>query len=189
MPLEFHLTYRGPVYSGGNRPNGTQARKRLQQNKHALRLVFHQQLMRFCELPGVLVDGDTTYPYILDQGTVRTIGKFKFFALGGKRRHGPLLGDTACKLDILLLRPLAVTVGDLDGKLKTIFDALHLPNAAQLTHVTESQMPRVTHCVVEDDDQITAVNARYDYLLDAKTDDELFVVIHVLLQPLGRSLT
>lgn len=188
MPLEFHLTYRGPVYSGGNKPSAGGPRRRLRQNKHELRLVFHQQLMSFCELPGVLLDGDSTYPWILERGTVRTIGGFRFFPLAGKRRHGPLLGDADCRLDILLLRPVRVSVGDLDGKLKTIFDALHPPKAGQLREVPKAEMPEVTYCLVEDDDQVSAVSARYDYLLDAKSDDELLVVIHVLLQPLARSL-
>ena len=129
------------------------------------------------------------HTHILEHGTVKTVGKFRFFPLGGRNRHSSRRASATCKLDVLLLRPIGVTVGDLDGKLKTIFDALHLPNKDELACVTESQIPELTYCVMEDDEQIGAVNARYDYLLDARSDDELLLMIHVVIQPLGQSLT
>jgi hypothetical protein len=96
-----------------------------------------------------------------------------------------------CSLDILLLRPdekrFIFTQGDIDGQVKTLGDALRIPDCAEETDGMGPQADEIPfYCLLQDDRLISEVRVVSDELLllpgnrDLKANDA-FVVIHVRL--------
>jgi hypothetical protein len=111
------------------------------------------------------------------------------------RKFIPLVTEEMCLdccLDILFLRPEAagrvVRSGDLDNRLKTLFDALRIPanlEASGGPAALEEESP--TYCLLEDDDLISEVHINTDNLLllpkeHESTENDVFLVIDVRLQ-------
>ena len=74
-----------------------------------------------------------------------------------------------CELDILFLRfgqPGSLYVGgDIDNRIKTLFDALSLPKANQLNDsITFDDDEKPLYCLLKDDALITKVNIETDQL-------------------------
>jgi hypothetical protein len=89
-------------------------------------------------------------------------------------------------LDILFLRPqppgqIITTGGDIDNRLKTLFDGLRRPlDTSELPQASLlSNTPNPCHCVLSDDCLISQVAITTDRLLDAKNSDEVVLVITV----------
>lgn len=81
--------------------------------------------------------------------------------------------DLVCELDILFLRAeppgtlFTNTRGDLDNRLKTLFDALCVPKPEQLPQTWEpSDHQRPFFCLLEDDKLVTAIRVESERLLD-----------------------
>lgn len=99
--------------------------------------------------------------------------------------------DLRCSLDILLLRPeepqYIYRQGDIDGQLKTLFDALRLPANSQETGGVEPQDDETPFfCLLEDDRLISEVRITTDQLLmlpnrEAVKANDAYAVIHVKL--------
>lgn len=97
--------------------------------------------------------------------------------------------ELRCKLDILFLRPQQpgriVQGGDLDNRLKTLFDALRLPQ--NLDEAGKELTAEPIYCLLEDDKLISEVRVVTDSLLllpkekDADPND-VFLVIEVELE-------
>jgi hypothetical protein len=97
--------------------------------------------------------------------------------------------DLRCSLDILLLRPeedrFIFTSGDIDGRLKTLFDALRIPdNEGETGHAVPGDDETPLYCLLEDDRLISEVRVNTDQLLQLPHEKELhandsFLVIHV----------
>jgi hypothetical protein len=111
------------------------------------------------------------------------------------RKFIPLVTEEMCLdccLDVLFLRPEAagrvVRSGDLDNRLKTLFDALRIPanlEASGGALVQEEDSP--IYCLLEDDDLISEVHINTDNLLllpkeHGSTENDVFLVIDVKLQ-------
>ena len=98
-----------------------------------------------------------------------------------------------CSLDFLVLRPeeprLIMQSGDLDAKIKTVFDALRLPSNLAETGGTGPQEDETPfYCLLEDDKLISEIRVTSDELLllpkeRAVNAHDVFLVIHVRLQP------
>ncbi len=96
-----------------------------------------------------------------------------------------------CGLDILLLRPeterFIFEGGDIDGQVKTLFDALRIPKEMSETGGMGPQEDETPFfCLLEDDRLITEVRVSADKLLllpnqKEVKENEAFVVIHVKL--------
>lgn len=98
-----------------------------------------------------------------------------------------------CSLDILFLRPeepgMLVRSGDIDGRIKTIFDALRMPsNLAEAGGDGPQTDEDPFFCLLQDDKMISEIKVTTDSLLllpqerDMKPNDA-FLVIHVKLWP------
>jgi hypothetical protein len=98
-------------------------------------------------------------------------------------RFVPLLRElygTTCALDILFLRrdspgdqPLIKSGGDIDNRLKVLFDALRMPaNKEECGGFSPDQNESPFFCLLEDDRLITDVNVTTDRLLIPRADDE-----------------
>jgi hypothetical protein len=98
----------------------------------------------------------------------------------------------ACKLDILFLRGESgrkiVQSGDIDNRLKTLFDALRTPKrCAEIGGATAETDEDPFFCLLEDDSLITEVRLRADTILtpsSSKLENPVKVIMAVALRPL-----
>lgn len=147
------------LYDGELRPTGGEPTKRIAPHSHAIRRHFHTQLKR-------LGAGETP--------------------AAAHREYGyswvPLIGGQAyISLDILFLWRAArdggviTSAGNLDGRIKTIMDALRVPNTPGEL-VGGDEQPRDDedpfYCLLENDNQVTGLSVEADTLLEPPTEDE-----------------
>jgi hypothetical protein len=83
--------------------------------------------------------------------------------------------DLSCSLGILFLRKgdpgaLVTQDGDIDNRLKVLFDALKVPNSDNACAYPQSESS--TYCLVESDNMIQGIAIETDRLLTPKTADE-----------------
>jgi hypothetical protein len=97
-------------------------------------------------------------------------------------------------LDILFLRPEASgqiiqTGGDIDNRLKTLFDGLRRPMLANEISKNDFPFPEETpfHCLLSDDALISKVTVATDQLPDNCVSNEGVLIIHVRIK--ARHLT
>jgi hypothetical protein len=98
-----------------------------------------------------------------------------------------------CRIDILFLRPeeprYIMQSGDLDARLKTVFDALRIPgNLGETGRMGPQEDETPFFCLLEDDKLISEVSVTTDELLvlpkeRAMNPSDAFLVIHVKLLP------
>jgi hypothetical protein len=140
--MDFRLTYDGPLPSAGN--NSTRKNE-----KHEIRMSTHPQLCELWRTNPALKDLQGMW----QKDCLINVGHWRFLPLVSSRRH------LHCSLKILFLRPgppgkLVSEGGDIDNRIKTLFDALRAPNA---TEVPDPNPPGdgVVCCLLEDDSLIT----------------------------------
>jgi hypothetical protein len=114
---------------------------------------------------------------------VRPFAGFEFACLVNERLK------LYAELDILFLRPelpgsIIGTGGDIDNRLKTLFDGLRQPlDANELPKgVAPGQGEKPFHCLLSDDALITKVSVTTDRLLCPISKDEVMLIIHVTLR-------
>jgi hypothetical protein len=108
------------------------------------------------------------------------------------KRYMPLITENssiACSLDILFLRRdqpgnLIVSGGDLDNRIKVLFDALRLPrNCDEVLSSPEDREDEPVFVLLEDDRLIVDVKVTSDRLLTPRNDGEhindVRLIIHV----------
>lgn len=174
--MEFRLFYRGPLKSNGGPAD-----------KQAVRRQFHPQLKKLWSQEPLL--GCEVY---LNEKSDRvhlvySLSNFNFACLVSERHK------TYAELDILFLRSqpsgeIIKTGGDIDNRLKTLFDGLRRPIDSNEIVSGDAPQPDESpfHCLLSDDALITKVNITTDQLLDApaihsRTDD-VVLVIHVAIK-------
>jgi hypothetical protein len=181
--MRFTLTYTGSLKASG-RPD----------HKHDLRKKFHSQLkVLWQQLP--LADYKDWYEN-QDPATPakvnlnRKVGSFSFVPL-----VSPDL-DLVCELQITMLRPeppgaLITKCGDIDNRLKTLFDSLRVPkNENELPKGLKGSPDEVPFfCLLEDDNLITAVSVRTDRYLVSPDVDSLVHLDIVVETRLTKMLT
>lgn len=155
--MRFTLTYSGDLRANA-RPD----------HKHHLRRAFHTQLKTLWEQQPLFdsrkwFDGSSATTTI---NLNRPIGGFRFVPLVSPDLH------LVCELDIFMLRPEAPGAiitqgGDIDNRLKTLFDALRCPhNDKEIPKgVSPDETEQPFFCLLEDDLLISAVSVRTDRLL------------------------
>jgi hypothetical protein len=169
--MDFRLTYQGPLLAERDDPKG-------RIHKHEVRKAFHIQLEELWHTHPTL-KFRTTIP--LEWQDTSTGQPFKATRLGNLARtytrHGvkwaPLINEvfaTACSLNILFLRPEPkggiVQAGDLDNRIKLLFDALAIPKENELpSDFKPDQEPDPFFCLLSDDSLITQFTVAADILL------------------------
>jgi hypothetical protein len=174
--MEFRLTYEGPLL-GASR-NDPRAK-----HKHEIRRKFHPQLRRLWEITPHLMEARAVDPATGQVRRDRSIStevapsRRDWLALQFQKaryRFVPLVTkdlSLLCGLSILFLRPdppgELIRSGDIDNRLKTLFDALRMPESASelggYTNPEEGETP--FFCLLEDDRLITRVSVETDTLL------------------------
>lgn len=199
--MEFRLTYSGNLFSTGN-DSRMKGDKRAD-HKHAIRLAFHPQLKRLWDVTPFLKSGGGTGPTaLLLSGDASGRGRVSCNPNYLSKKHAdygwgfiPLVTsdlNLLCSIDVLLLRPQqpggVVNHGDIDGRLKTLLDALAKPDSNQSyeerSHTRETNPMYV---LLEDDNLITKVSVETDQMLESATSkydkNEVRLVITVRLRP------
>jgi hypothetical protein len=199
--VEFRLLFSGELPSTGNKSSPSEV--------HGIRRQFHPQLRRLWgaeanlrELASRNILGDDPRPINQRPQPITEPEQFEFGikAIGANwSRAGfdwvPLVTPNMtlrCSIDILLLRPdieekYVMMRGDIDGQVKTLFDALRIPGSAAETGGATPQIDETPFfCLLEDDRLITEVRVTTDRLLllphqGTVKPNDCFAVIHVKL--------
>ncbi len=157
--MEFYLTYQGPLKSNA-RP----------QEKHRIREYFRPQLDKLWQiLP--LKDFRDLISLSPEAGKTNLVKKIEgkpFAALVSSIIH------MMCSVDITLLWPdepgnIIKNSGDIDNRLKTLFDALSFPSSEQIKTLANLSESELFHCLLEDDKLISSVTVKTGMFL--KCDD------------------
>lgn len=190
--MEFTLVYEGQLFAH----NETRERAF---HKHSIRKQFHPQLRRLwkLKLPHWINSTQTSQlrlKYNAGDPIIEQIAR-KFSVCGYK--FVPLVREDlvlACKLDILFLRREVgrgkiIQGGDIDNRLKTLFDALKTPSRCEEIGGAKAESDEDPFfCLLEDDSLITEVRLRADTLLtpiDSGQDEHAVkLIIGVALRPL-----
>ena len=197
--VEFRLTYAGPLYATQREPAPLQADNRAG-HKHEIRKIFHPQLKRLWEITPFLKSGHRsgTSAMLLQGAEEEPVYDIPMLAA----RHSlygfnfvPLVTsdlNLICGLDILFLRPDRpgglIWAGDIDNRLKTLFDSLRIPEANErYSDRTPGPDEKPFFCLLEDDKLITKISVETDQLLQFVTPteelSEVRLVITVRLRP------
>lgn len=180
--VEFRLTYEG-ILLGASRDN------KRPKHKHEIRKTFHKQLKRLFEFhPAFVIYRETEDNRLQYEKVIRANQKFgfNFFPLATRQL------SLTCGISILFLRPDVpgdvMKSGDIDNRLKTIFDALRVPhNEAELGGHAPGDDEDPFFCLLEDDSLITNVSAETDTLLQPTGDEweknDTRLVMTIRLQP------
>jgi len=171
--MEFRLTYDGPLKAAAGVTE-----------KHKLRMAFHNQLkLLWKQIPLKDRSDLLKSPAEARRASILTdVAGFTFAPLVCERL------SLICELNIILLRPEApgsviTQGGDIDNRLKTLFDSLRMPkNLNELpSGMLPSDIDNPFFCLLEDDNLITKVSVTTDRLLreDSQQNDVL-LVIHIV---------
>jgi hypothetical protein len=171
-PVEFTLRYKGPLVADGSPIE-----------KHRIRQALHPQLANLWKQHPLLSDAATVLLVGNDGGKFVKATRVEWISLNHRRgqfRFVPLVsGDLnlVCNLDIQFLRrePPGALVrhgGDIDNRLKTLFDAMRVPDEAQVSKAAPQPGEQPFYCLLEDDALITGFCVTTQRLLDQLGDDE-----------------
>lgn len=170
--MNFRLTYHGPLKAASQSDT-----RRIE--KHTIRRALSRQLDQlFILKDNELLDSDCDRWEDMPKA-IR--GEFTFLSLVREKLH------LVCELDILFLRrdepgSLIRSGGDLDNRIKVLFDALRVPSEDEVRGLKAESDPLVI-CLTEDDKLITGFRVTTDRLLEpAKSEahqNEVQLIINV----------
>jgi hypothetical protein len=187
--MRFTLTYDGDLAATGNKSRA----KRVAEKKWYIRKHFHPQIAELCQTHSVLkhaiggtwipkqgIFGITQVHHSKDGGypnPQRQPGYQNLYEpiTVGKRRFLPIVRESmalVCGLKVLFLRKeepgnLILQGGDLDNRIKTLFDGLRVPSEGEIIEDDESTDPIL--CLLENDSLITSFDIKTDRLLSTPT--------------------
>lgn len=152
--MKFTLHYRGPLKSNGG-----------PKDKQILRRRLSPQLKDLWGRRPLLDQRDQFLDPCYEATAIKKIDGWSFASV--VNQNNSLIAE----LDIVFLRPeepgsVITQGGDIDNRLKTLFDALSIPQADPIPvgdSPGEAEDP--FHCLLEDDYLITGVNITVDRLL------------------------
>jgi hypothetical protein len=202
--MQFRLTYEGALRSSGNNNRNTA-------NKHEIRKAFHPQLKNLWDVNANLKSlAETPYNFYRNPLPFNTRKPdpndpvsymdyiSKQFVL---RDYGfaPLVTKELslwCGLDILFLRRSlpgnVLSSGDIDNRIKTLFDALKCPS--QLTdlgpsYVAPSPSEKPFFVLLEDDSLVAKLSVETDTMLEAlvggiPADSDARLIMTVTVRPI-----
>jgi hypothetical protein len=166
--VQLHLIYRGHLPSNGDA-----------KEKQRIRRAFHPQLRELWQHPPL-----SSHPGWLDpnepKNLVHQVGGFNLVALVCDELR------VLAELDIVMLRPAKIgglirQGGDIDNRLKTLFDALRRPNAQEIPSGDQPGPGEDPFfCLLDDDERIERLNVRVDRFLAAP--DSKSVVVTMMVQ-------
>lgn len=177
--MEFTLYYRGPLKSNGGITE-----------KHQLRRAIHKQLKELWNqkpLSGCHEDMLDKKSKDQSLNILKSVGGFEFAPLACKKN------SFIVELSIFILRleppgSIVLNSGDIDNRLKTLFDALRMPSVGELPKdVLPDSGETPFFCLLEDDALITKVSVATDRLLEAGLEkSEVVLHMHVVIKAIEK---
>jgi hypothetical protein len=173
--MEFRLKYNGRLKS---RSSATT------RDKHEIRKKLHPQLRALwsreplTDMPAHLTEIGPNARYA-NLSLAERVGAFTFIPLVSRRWF------TIAELDVLFLRrsppgELIKHGGDIDNRMKTLFDALRVPKADELPDgATAGEDEEPFYCLLQDDALVTALSVRTDQLLEPGDLSNVLLILHV----------
>lgn len=184
--VKLTLTFEGELPSTGNNP------RKAAEKKWNIRKAFHPQLAEACQthpalrplLMGIKIPPAGRYMSLSqhhhsdpadreppDDHNDPSLRDLCALLPVGNRTFRPIVRESlalGCELNILFLRredpgALILQGGDLDNRLKTLFDALRVPTEAEL--IDDPTVGDPIHCLLESDTLITGISIKTDRLL------------------------
>jgi hypothetical protein len=163
--MKFTLFYNGPLKTNADA-----------HTKHQLRCCFHPQLKRAIEQSPSLLRGQYMGQFELfsENQSLSVDGK-SFLALAAPHKGSPdtsTVLHASVRLDITMLRAggigsLVSNGGDIDNRMKTLLDALTIPDQNQAKNVEPTDMPDgAMVCLMSDDKIISDLRIATAQLLD-----------------------
>lgn len=175
--MKFRLTYEGEIRPRNGAGVG---------DIHAIRQRLHPQIKRLWEYEPLL---ERKAHWLKELDALRPDDFYARIISVGHKKYAPLVArDLHAELDIVLLRQqpkgqLIGEGGDIDNRLKTLFDALRMPSKGEVQQlgnlVDHDEDP--LHCLLQDDALITRVNVETDRLLKEAEPHMLMAIIQVAL--------
>ena len=167
-PLRFTLSYRGPLRADSAK------------HKQHIRLCLHNQLKMLWS--GSPFDKFHNH-HFTDAQSKKLVGKVTYLPL--VRKSNRLIAE----LDIFLLRNempgrIIIGGGDIDNRLKTLFDAFRCPQSAGEAG-SQSHTDSEIYTLLEDDSLITAVRVTTDRLLERCEPEEALLIVRVSVIPIN----
>jgi hypothetical protein len=171
------------------------------EHKHAIRKSFHPQLKRLWEIvPHLNAPQKTLWPTQIYVGSIPPPPPPRSEELAAKYPFNgfnfvPLVTEELsliCGIEILFLRPdypgAVVSSGDIDNRLKTLFDAIRIPQVGQLdADAIPSENEKPFYVLLEDDKLITRLSVETDTLLSPTSErpnrNDVRLIIPVKLRP------
>ncbi|MGM3306887.1 hypothetical protein ACSQ6I_13115 [Anabaena sp. WFMT] len=162
--MEFTLFYEG-ILKSGNKADA--------KYKHRIRQYFHKQLKVLWSEPPLK---DLKDYQLLETTPAGYKKEFSFEHKFGNFQFVPLIRenlDLIAEIDIILLtsEPLGGIVnnsGDIDNRLKTLFDGLRCPSKPdEIKEIQPEPDEKPFYCLLEDDKLITKVSVTTKRLLDS----------------------
>jgi hypothetical protein len=170
--MEFYLHYDGPLKSNDGA-----------KGKHAIRSILSRQLKSICTSSPFLPAFEQDF-----KGTRSEGNTVMFKDLGGKRFWFLVNGSlsTVVDLSITLLAPnqsgsTIVQGGDIDNRIKTLFDALRIPQNSGEVPADDNfdYSDKGMFCLLEDDRLINSVTIRTFQDHAPANDKSCRVLLHV----------
>ena len=179
--MDFRLTYEGPLYASGTDIRQEQART---PHKHQIRKHFHKQLKKLWYTnPNLLVRTRKRRNTVLnleEEHSQLDVLANNWVEYGF--RFAPLVHPGIglnCRLEILMLRPsppgglLTGQSGDIDNRLKTLFDALQKPHGkTEFGDAVPEEGEDPFFVLLENDRLVTHVAVETDVLLSPVSVNE-----------------
>lgn len=199
--MQFRLTYEGPLKPSGNN-------NRNSAHKHEIRRALHPQIKQLwqnnanlaslAEMPYSLYCHPSPRPGQPNTDTRSLMDYLEGNYPLGDHRFVPLVTESLCLwcgLDILFLRPSSpgnvFNNGDIDNRIKTLFDALKRPS--QLSDFGPSYSPpspseQPFFVLLEDDSLVAKLTVETDTMLEPliggiPEDSDARLIITVTLRP------
>jgi len=176
------LVYQGPLKANGSI-----------EDKQGIRRAFHKQLAELWK-QGPLSSRAQDSPVLLKNIVtddmpptnstlvIQRVNDFQFMPLVSSKLN------LIAELDITFLRPeppgcIVTQGGDIDNRLKTLFDAFRIPKVSQEIPNGDTPGPNENpfYCLLEDDNLITKVTVKTDRLLKP-CDDSSFVELLIVVR-------
>lgn len=155
---------------------------------HAIRQQLHPQIKRLWDHHPLSVLKERSLKETSPDDTHQDAIYDRIVTIAGKKYASIVGADLGAELDIVFLRQQAKGQligegGDIDNRLKTLFDALRLPNTQEVQQLKDATLNDESplHCLLKDDALIHRVNVETDRLLKDAAPRTIVAIIQVTI--------